>query len=71
MTETEGTGIGLVVTKRLVDEMDGKIGFESKVGEGSTFWVEFPLSKEEISCDPVAVCGPSDVTFESLTGKVL
>lgn len=36
----EGSGIGLVVTKRLVDLMDGSIGVSSKPGEGSTFWIE-------------------------------
>ena len=38
----EGTGIGLVVTKRLVELMGGTLGISSTVGVGSVFWIELP-----------------------------
>jgi len=44
MMAQEGTGIGLTVTKALVEQMAGSIGFESEIDVGSTFWFELPLS---------------------------
>jgi signal transduction histidine kinase/ActR/RegA family two-component response regulator len=42
-TRIEGTGIGLALTKRLVEIMGGDVGAASTWGDGSTFWIELPL----------------------------
>jgi len=42
-SEIEGTGIGMMVTRQLVDLMEGEIDFDSTVGQGSLFWVDFSL----------------------------
>lgn len=45
-TDIEGTGIGLIITKRLIDGMGGEIGAESEPNKGSTFWCTLPLASE-------------------------
>jgi len=55
----EGTGIGLVITKYLIEAMGGKIGVESVVGEGTTFYIELVL------VDDVADTAVSDVVSDA------
>ena len=53
----EGLGLGLAISRDLVELMGGQIGFDSEPGRGSTFWVEMPLAAEVVGLNRVAGSG--------------
>lgn len=50
----EGTGIGLALSKRLVEAMDGRIGYRPEPAGGSAFWVELPSAERRAGEPPAA-----------------
>jgi PAS domain S-box-containing protein len=52
-TGVEGTGLGLPLSQRLAEAMGGTLGLATTVGQGSSFWVELPLTEAPVERGPL------------------
>jgi two-component system NtrC family sensor kinase len=52
--EGRGTGLGLAVCKQIIEDHGGRMGFRTQLGQGTTFFFELPVSREELQADALA-----------------
>ncbi|MDR7089103.1 hybrid sensor histidine kinase/response regulator [Cellvibrio fibrivorans] len=68
-TNIEGSGVGLVITKQLVEMMQGYLDFTSAEGMGTTFWIDLPMATEWNADSIVRTSTNKDYTPASLNVK--
>lgn len=64
MTEIEGSGLGLALSRTMVEGMGGRVGVRSELGSGSTFWVEV-WTADAPAAETVKAAEPSALTSRS------
>ncbi|MBF0266571.1 MAG: response regulator [Gammaproteobacteria bacterium] len=68
-TFIEGTGIGLTISRELVQHMNGRMGFRSNLDEGSCFWVDFPIAVGKFASNSMIIDEDLQNSLGSITGE--
>ncbi len=70
-TDVQGTGLGLALSKQLVDLMEGAMGVESELGKGSVFWFELPRAEASENLAQTVLYIEDDLTISNLIRRTL